>query len=102
MEYLPNVESVSVVPVGLSKYRDGLYPLEPFNAQDAGEVIDLIEKYQKICMEKYGIKRQLNGIIARIRLYHIISFLKCFWIAFTFSSSTHSRFIFTAKSMPSL
>ncbi len=32
----------------------GLYPLEPFNAQDAGEVIDLIEKYQKICMEKYG------------------------------------------------
>lgn len=51
MEYLPNVESVSVVPVGLSKYRDGLYPLEPFNAQDAGEVIDLIEKYQKICME---------------------------------------------------
>ena len=54
MEYLPNVESVSVVPVGLSKYRDGLYPLEPFNAQDAGEVIDLIEKYQKICMEKYG------------------------------------------------
>ena len=48
------MESVSVVPVGLSKYRDGLYPLEPFNAQDAGEVIDLIEKYQKICMEKYG------------------------------------------------
>ena len=54
MEYLPNVESVSVVPVGLSRYREGLYPLEPFNAQDAGEVIDLIEKYQKICMEKYG------------------------------------------------
>ena len=54
MEYLPNVESVSVVPVGLSRYREGLYPLEPFNAQDAGEIIDLIEKYQKICMEKYG------------------------------------------------
>lgn len=54
MEYLPNVESVSVVPVGLSKYREGLYPLEPFTAEDAGEVIDLIERYQKICMEKYG------------------------------------------------
>ena len=51
---MPNVESVSVVPVGLSRYREGLYPLEPFNAQDAGEIIDLIEKYQKICMEKYG------------------------------------------------
>ena len=55
MEYLPNVESVSVVPVGLSRYREGLYPLEPFNAQDAGEIIDLIEKYQKICMEKYPL-----------------------------------------------
>lgn len=54
MEYLPNVESVSVVPVGLSRYREGLYPLEPFNAQDAGEIIDLIEKYQKICMENMG------------------------------------------------
>lgn len=54
MKYLPNLESVSVVPVGLSRYRDGLYPLEPFEAQDAGVVIDLIEKYQRICMEKYG------------------------------------------------
>ena len=54
MEYIPNVESVSVVPVGLSKYREGLYPLEPFTAEDAGEVIDLIEKYQRMCMEKYN------------------------------------------------
>ena len=53
MEYLPNVESVSVVPVGLSRYREGLYPLKPFTAEDAGEVIDLIEKYQKICMDRY-------------------------------------------------
>ena len=54
MKYLPNLESVSVVPVGLSKYRDGLYPLEPFEKEDAKEVIDLIEKYQNICMEKHG------------------------------------------------
>lgn len=54
MEYLPNVESVSVVPVGLSRYREGLYPLKPFTAEDAGEVIDMIEKYQKICMDGYG------------------------------------------------
>ena len=31
--YLPHLESVSVVPVGLSKYRDGLFPLEPFNRE---------------------------------------------------------------------
>lgn len=54
MKYIPNLESVSVVPVGLSKYRDGLYPLEPFTKQDAVEVIALIEKYQKECYEKYG------------------------------------------------
>ncbi len=45
--YLPVLESVSVVPVGLSKYREGLYPLEPFTKEDACEVIDLIEEYQK-------------------------------------------------------
>lgn len=55
MKYIPNLESVSVVPVGLSKFREGLFPLEPFEKEDAREVISLIERYQKICMEKYGI-----------------------------------------------
>ena len=54
MKYIPNLESVSVVPVGLSKYREGLYPLEPFEKDDAEKVIALIEKYQKECFEKYG------------------------------------------------
>ncbi|MGN0326991.1 MAG: DUF512 domain-containing protein [Lachnospiraceae bacterium] len=45
--YRPVLESVSVVPVGLSKYREGLYPLEPFTKEDACEVIDLIEEYQR-------------------------------------------------------
>ena len=55
LEYHPVLESVSVVPVGLSKYRDGLYPLEPFNKEDACEVIDIIESYQKKAMEKSGM-----------------------------------------------
>ena len=42
-KYAPVMQSVSVVPVGLSKYREGLYPLEPFTKEDACEVIDLIE-----------------------------------------------------------
>lgn len=54
MKYIPNLESVSVVPVGLSKYREGLYPLEPFNGEDAKEVIALIERYQRECYDKYG------------------------------------------------
>ena len=49
------MQSVSVVPVGLSKYREGLYPLEPFTKEDACEVIDLIEKWQKINYERHGI-----------------------------------------------
>ncbi len=55
MKYIPNLESVSVVPVGLSKYREGLYPLEPFTKEDAKEVIDIIHKFQEECMEKYNI-----------------------------------------------
>jgi len=55
MKYIPNLESVSVVPVGLSKYREGLYPLEPFTKEDAKAVLDIIHKYQKECMEKYDI-----------------------------------------------
>ena len=54
MKYLPHLESVSVVPVGLSKYREGLYPLEPFNAEDAKAVIELIHKFQEECFAKYG------------------------------------------------
>jgi putative radical SAM enzyme (TIGR03279 family) len=54
-KYIPNLQSVSVVPVGLSKYRDGLYPLEPFNSEDAKEVIDEIESWQKKIYAEHGI-----------------------------------------------
>ena len=54
-KYAPVMQSVSVVPVGLSKYREGLYPLEPFTKEDACEEIDLIEKWQKINYERHGI-----------------------------------------------
>ena len=54
-KYLPYMESVSVVPVGLSKYRDGLYPLEPFTREDARAVIKTIEKWQDICRKKHDM-----------------------------------------------
>ncbi len=55
MKYMPVMESVSVVPVGLSRYREGLYPLEPFTKQDARQVLELIHHYQKICFETQGL-----------------------------------------------
>ena len=55
MEYIPHLQSVSVVPVGLTKFREGLTPLELFNKQDAEYVLDLISAYQKECYDKHGI-----------------------------------------------
>ena len=54
MRYIPNLQSVSVVPVGLSKYRDGLFPLEPFTREDAREVLSTIHHYQNESYQKYG------------------------------------------------
>ena len=53
--YAPHMQSVSVVPVGLSKFRDGLYPLEPFTKEDACQVIDLIEEWQKKLYERHKL-----------------------------------------------
>lgn len=46
-EYLPEMQSVSVVPVGLSRFRDGLEQLAPFTKEDACRVIDQIEAWQQ-------------------------------------------------------
>lgn len=55
MRYMPVMESVSVVPVGLSRFREGLFPLEAFTKEDACQVLDLIHHFQKICMQKSGL-----------------------------------------------
>lgn len=54
-EYLPLLESVSIVPVGLSKFRDGLYPLKPFTKEDAKTVIETVNKWQQRAYEEFGI-----------------------------------------------
>lgn len=54
-KYLPFMRSVSVVPAGITKYREGLFPIELFTKEEAGEVIDLIEGYQKNFYEEYGL-----------------------------------------------
>ncbi len=54
-KYAPVLESVSIVPVGLTKYREGLYPLKPFTKEDAVKVIDMIESFQRRFYESFGL-----------------------------------------------
>lgn len=54
---LENMECVAAVPVGLTKFRDGLAELEPFNKQTAADVLDIIDEYAQKSIEKYGERR---------------------------------------------
>ena len=51
----PAVQSIACVPVGLTKFRDGLEKIEPYNKQTAGETIDIIEKYSSKFRREYGV-----------------------------------------------
>lgn len=53
-DLLPELQSVSVVPVGLTRYREGLYPLEPFTKEDACRVLETIHRWQERMMRKHG------------------------------------------------
>lgn len=50
----PAVQSVSVVPAGLTKYREGLYPLEPFDREDCREVLKQVNSFAQKCYDFYG------------------------------------------------
>ena len=50
----PGVNSVSIVPVGLTKFREGLYPLTPFTKEHAAETIDMVEAFADECLQKHG------------------------------------------------
>ena len=53
-KYIPHLKSVSVVPVGMTQYRDDLYALKPFTKEDAKKVLDCIHRWQKELFAKYG------------------------------------------------
>ena len=48
--------SVACVPVGLTRYREGLYPLEPYNQKTAGEVLNLLERWGNKWKEERGAR----------------------------------------------
>lgn len=53
-EYFPALSSVSVVPAGLTKFRDRLYPLTDFSAAEAGAVIDMIDAFAEEHKARFG------------------------------------------------
>lgn len=53
-ELYPGVYSVSVVPVGLTKHRERLAKLTPFDRDGAAETIDRVEAFAAECLEKHG------------------------------------------------
>lgn len=52
----PAVQSISAVPVGISRYREGLYPLRSFTKEEAGEVVRQIEMFGKAFFKKNGTR----------------------------------------------
>lgn len=52
----PNVNSISVVPVGLTRYRDGLYPIKPFTKETSSQTIDFVERIQMEFLDKLGTR----------------------------------------------
>ena len=55
-ELMPNISSLAVVPVGVTKFREKLFPLKTFDKDRAGETIDIIEEFQNEFLEKYGTR----------------------------------------------
>ena len=54
---LENAECIAAVPVGLTRYRDGLADIKPFDKQRAIETIEIIDRFGDECVKKYGNRR---------------------------------------------
>jgi len=52
--YLPALQSVAVVPAGITAHREGLYPLSPFTEEEAGEVLDQINTFGDLMLKTHG------------------------------------------------
>lgn len=52
-KYMPYIKSVSIVPVGLTKYRDSLSKLEPLEKQDCLNTVNIVSKFQKMFKKEF-------------------------------------------------
>ena len=51
------MESVSIVPAGLTKYRDKLYPLTTYTTEEAAQIIDQVEAFADKCLAECGSRK---------------------------------------------
>lgn len=54
---LEQVECIAAVPVGLTRYREGLAELKPYNKESAAQTLDIIDRFGEIALKKYGERR---------------------------------------------
>ena len=54
LKLAPALKTISCVPVGLTKYREGLYPLRPYTAAEAAEVVDILERFGENQLKIWG------------------------------------------------
>ncbi|HCC34965.1 MAG TPA: radical SAM protein [Ruminococcaceae bacterium] len=52
----PAVTSIAAVPVGLTKYREGLYPLTCYGKNSAAAVLEITERFAAECLEHFGTR----------------------------------------------
>lgn len=51
-QFIPHILSLTVVPVGISKYREGLSKLEGFDEESSAKVVQIVQKWQQYYLEK--------------------------------------------------
>ena len=56
IKYHPSLRSCAIVPVGLTKYRERLYPLEAFSPEECAAVIEQVNAYGNWCLKEYGTR----------------------------------------------
>ena len=54
LAYRPALTSCAIVPAGLTRHREGLYPLEPYTPQECEEIIKQVEHYAEFCLDFFG------------------------------------------------
>ncbi len=57
----PAVQSISVVPFGMTRHREKLYPLQPIQKEDAREIIRITETFAAHCLKAYGTRLAFCG-----------------------------------------
>jgi putative radical SAM enzyme (TIGR03279 family) len=55
-KYYPALDSVSIVPAGLTRYREGLYPLSPYTPEECSQIIDIVDSFAAECCNKFGTR----------------------------------------------